>query len=98
MESGRRDKDTLGRAAELLVEHARVYKHGKKKQYLTVHFFSLNEREVRLVKKVFGGNYYKHGVGFSWILSSREGLKLLLDKISPYMVEHSPLTKLEESR
>jgi hypothetical protein len=94
MESGRRDQDTLGRAAELLVDRGRVYRHGEGRKYFAVHFFTRNVHEVRLIKKFFAGNYYRHGVGFLWIISSREGLKLLMSQVSPYMTDESSLNRL----
>lgn len=97
MESGRRDQDTLGRAAELLVERGRVYRHGFGRKYWAVHFFSRSIPEMRLVKKCFGGNYYRHGVGYLWVISSKEGIRVLLTEVTPYMTEDSQLRKLEES-
>lgn len=97
MESGRRDTDTLGRATELLVTKARVYAHGPSRQYTMVQVFSKNVLEVRAIKKHFEGNYYHHGVGYVWILSSKLGLKLLMEKIPLEQLDGSQLRKLEES-
>lgn len=94
MESRRGDTDTMGRAAELLASRGRIYRHGRNFKYLTVQFFSKDIRECRLLVKHLGGNYYKHGVGYSWVVSSRKGIQYLLDTMPP-----SDFTKrLEESR
>lgn len=97
MESGFGDQGTLGGAAELLVNRARAYKHGRGRKYWMVQYWTTNVHETRLIKKWFGGNYYRHGVGFVWVLASKRGLKLMLSKLTPYMSEESQLTKIEES-
>lgn len=79
MESRRGDTDALGRATELLVERAKVYKHGRKKKYRQIQVFSRDHRDVRVLKKVFGGNYYRHGVGFTWVVSRKEEVDRLLE-------------------
>ncbi len=96
MESRRGDTNTLGRATELLVAKARVYAHGPDRRYTMVQVFSKNVLEVRAIKKHFEGNYYAHGVGYIWVLSSKLGLKLLMEKIPPEQLDGSQLNKLKE--
>lgn len=41
---------------------------------MSVRVFSKLLTDALALKKVFGGNYYMHGVGYIWVLSHRDKL------------------------
>lgn len=77
MESGQRSGDALGKGASTVNERGRVY---KSKGYPVLHVFSIQLVDVIHLRDLWGGNYYKHGSGYLWILGKREGqLQVLKD-------------------
>lgn len=96
MESRGRDKDALGRAAKTIAERGRVYKIGPGGKYRQVQYFTTSRKEATLIKRYLGGNYYPHLVGYTWAISSREGIKRLLLLLAPYIGPASRLNELKE--
>jgi len=60
----------------ILHERARAYVLNKRVQ---VHVFSKYPSECSLLIHTFGGNKYKHGSGFTWIISKRSDLVALIN-------------------
>lgn len=44
--------------------------------------FSKKRADMVVLEEAFGGNYYKHGAGFVWVLGNRERLLELVESLS----------------
>jgi hypothetical protein len=60
----------MGDATEIVLAKARAYNTAG--GYVSVKAFTKDELEARDLVKAFGGNYYPHGTGWIWVLSSAE--------------------------
>lgn len=75
------DKETMGRtltAAELVKERAHTYRVNK---YLQVHVFTRLPAEYNTLMREFGGHVYKHGSGWTWVVTKRTELQMLCKKM-----------------
>lgn len=85
MEDRHRDSDTLVRGTRIIVERSRLYKVREK--YYTLHVFSKTLTDVQLLRDLWGGNYYSHGVGFTWMLSTNTKLLQILEDLEQLGIE-----------
>lgn len=92
MESRQRDQGSLERAAQIVVERGRVYV--QRKRYIVVTVFSKSITELDGLCRAFGGNYYRHGVGYIWALGRKEDVHRLAELVQPHMREESSLRAL----
>lgn len=83
-------------AALAIAERGRAYplKNGR----VTVHLFSKDVGLLKNAKDSFGGNYYRHGSGFTWMASSKRSLDLIFRAIKPLLKEKHGLTALVDLR
>ena len=72
MGSRQRNSDALVRSARIVKAYGRVYL--SKGKYPTLRVYTPSVRNARMLKSIFGGNYYPHGSGYRWIVSSKEDL------------------------
>jgi hypothetical protein len=60
----------MGTAARLVAVRGKSFLNMGK--YPTVTVWSKQLTEVDLLRESFGGNYYIHGVGYTWVISKRD--------------------------
>jgi hypothetical protein len=71
--------EALREAEEVVLIKGRTYPyHGR---YLQIQVFTKWLTEVNLLVQRFGGNYYKHGTGFVWVLANRQKLLQMVDAL-----------------
>jgi hypothetical protein len=69
-------------SARDLIEKARVYRtHGGR--YVVVKVFSKSKDDMTTLCDEFGGNFYAHGVGYIWVLSSKRALTEMVRALAP---------------
>jgi len=61
--------------------HTYLYKG----RYPQIVVFTKYLTEVLSLEKEFGGNHYKHGVGFTWMLTRQEIISNFIDKMKPHL-------------
>jgi hypothetical protein len=72
----------VGSSARGLIERARVYRtHGGR--YTVVKVFSKKKTDMTILCNAFGGNFYVHGVGYIWVLSSKKALADVVRALAP---------------
>jgi len=77
-EGRRRDSSEMGRALFILRDRAKYYEY---KGRMQIHVFSKSSEELRILEAAFGGNHYRHGSGFVWIISKRKTIQTILDRL-----------------
>lgn len=83
MESRCRDPRQVGRAAQLVVDRGHMYV--AKRKYEAMKVFSKDLMVMDLLRRCFGGNYYRHGVGYYWTLGHQADLKYMRECIEQYV-------------
>ncbi len=63
---------------------------------VTVHVWSKDVGVLKNVKEAFGGNYYKHGSGLTWMCSKRSHLEHMWKVVSPHLPPNHRMQLLEE--
>lgn len=63
---------------------------------VTVHVWSKDVAVLKNVKEAFGGNYYRHGSGFTWMCSKQSHLVRVWKLVSPHLPPNHRLELLEE--
>lgn len=92
--------DALAKIARLkdailtVADKGRAYKTNNDR--VTVHVWSKNVGVLKNVKEAFGGNYYRHGSGLTWMCSRRSDLTYLWKVVSPHLPDNHKLTLLED--
>lgn len=81
-------------AIHIVVEKGRAY--STKGGGLSVKVWSKDVGEVKTLKDVFGGNYYRHGSGLYWMCGNRRQLKTLATEVWSSLEEGHQLGLLEE--
>jgi hypothetical protein len=64
---------------------------------VTVHVWSKDVGVLRNVKEAFGGNYYRHGSGMTWMCSKKSDLTYLWKVVNPHLPDNHKLELLEEA-
>ena len=70
------------RAATMVAQRGHAYEYDSGR-IITLRVFSTSEADVRLLKRVYGGNYYQKPNGFQWSLSARRKLSEVRQSIEP---------------
>ena len=92
MESRSENSKTMERATRLLVERGRVYSQGRGK-YISLRVFTKSVTDLDLLKRVWGGNAYRHPYGnlnskcWVWMLGNGRDLVRVADQILPFLKE-----------
>jgi hypothetical protein len=92
MESRSRNKNTVERATKIIAERGRAYIQRNK--YRVVHVFSQSLTELDTLRQAYGGNYYPHGVGYTWMLQRRVDIMRLATAVKPHLQEDHGLEAL----
>jgi hypothetical protein len=80
-------------AAQIVITRGRVYVY-KRCRHANLAVFTAKISEIDLLKRVFGGDYYKHRAGYYWVLGKREDQLRLLELVQPFLQQEHRLTKL----
>lgn len=72
---GRPATTPLTNPLQIVATRGRAYITRKK--YVQVHVFTTFYGEVSTLIHTFGGKYYRHGSGFTWMLATRDDLESL---------------------
>lgn len=62
-----------------MADRHKVYVRGK---YRSLRVFSKKLTDVVLLRDVFGGTYYRHGVGYVWVVGRRLEINHILDRVA----------------
>lgn len=73
-------------AKQIVLAKGRGYIY--KRKYPQVVVFTRLVTDADRLERAFGGHHYKHNTGIIWVLSSREGLRNMLKKVSPERSTH----------
>lgn len=73
---------------EMVMQFARHYTHGPKKQYDHLFFFSKDKTECDALT-MFGGRVYRQYGGWIWFLGNRKALIALYKLLEPYQQDIS---------
>jgi hypothetical protein len=95
MESGHQDGDPMERAARYIAAHGRSYRSHKGKR-VTLQIFTKQVRKLEEVRRLFGGNYYRHLSGFIWAVSKKDVLIQVARAVQPVVVDGHRLGVLLE--
>jgi hypothetical protein len=85
--------DALNKATQ--VEDATLAVAGRARSYnlknnrIAVHLWGKDAALLRVLKEVFGGNYYRHGSGYLWICSKRDQLERVWEAVQPHLDEEA---------
>jgi hypothetical protein len=96
MESGRRNRVSVGKAAAVVAEKGRVYV--TKKGYVSLTLFTSDQMLLDLLERSFGGSHYKHRSGYVWVVSNRTSLASISADIAEHVDPLSAIcSKIKES-
>lgn len=86
-------QDVLNKLSRIEDATNNVARHGRsynlQNDRIAVHLWSKDASALKVLKEVFGGNYYRHGSGFLWICSKRSQLQKVWEAIQPYLDEEA---------
>lgn len=95
MEDGYKDRDEVGNASRILANRGRAYTSHRGSR-LTVQMFSKQYRTLELIKRVFGGNYYRHQSGWLWSTSRKDTVELIRTHVREFLPTRHNLELLWE--
>lgn len=72
---------------QLVVDEARAYL--SKGGYLRIVVYTRSLLAVDKLRREYGGNYYIHGPGYTWVLSKKSAIRALMQQIKPLLPSKS---------
>ena len=98
---GKTVRPALKDPEQILLERAHAYVVRKK--YVQISIFTTWYSETELLRRRYGGNKYKHGVGYVWLLSNRDALCEVVSQLresfpSAYEFENTIMDLYPESK
>lgn len=85
MEGRQRDRESLGRASQIVATRGRVYV--ARGRYVLIQVFTNELIEIDLLERCFAGRHYKHRSGYVWQLHRRVDVRQLIVDLGDY---HDP--------
>lgn len=77
------DAEMRHKAATLIARRGRAYATNRGRS-VTLHVFSTDQGDMRLLEDVYGGAYRRHSSGFQWTIMRATSLEDVLVDLLPY--------------
>lgn len=81
-------------AGDMVIKLGRAYKNKDGKR-ITLHVFSKQAVKLDQVCRLLGGNYYRHGSGFLWIMGNKSQLVKVYQLVRPSLIDINTPHKLQ---
>jgi len=77
------NEDVRYKAVTLIARRGRAYETNQRRS-VTLHVFSLDEGDMRLLVAAYGGSYRRHSTGFQWTVMRASILEEITLDLLPY--------------